>query len=72
MNSQYLNAYLTENASRGPGNGLTVRSFLASKLRGKAKRYAMGYVTSLERSCERAGAVQGPSFGGSIAYYPKA
>jgi hypothetical protein len=72
MNSQYLNSYLTENASRGLGKGLTVQSYLASKLQGKAKKYSMGYVKSLKRSCERVGAVQGPSFGGSVAYYPEA
>lgn len=72
MNSQYLNAYLTENSSRGIGKGLTVQSFLASKLQGKAKQYSRGYVADLKRSCERAGAVQGPSFGGGTAYYPAA
>ena len=72
MNSQYLNAYLNENASRGLGKGLTVQSFLASKLQGKAKQYSQGYVRALKRSCERTGAVQGPSFGGSTAYYPAA
>jgi hypothetical protein len=72
MNSQYLTSYLDENASRGMGKGLTVQSFLASKLQGKAKKYSAGYVKSLQRSCERTGAVQGPSFGGSTAYYPAA
>jgi hypothetical protein len=72
MNSQYLNAYLTENGSRGLGKGLTVQSFLASRLQGKAKQYSQGYVVALKRSCERTGAVQGPSFGGSTAYYPAA
>jgi len=70
MNSQYLNSYLSENASRGIGKGLTVQSYLASRLQGKAKQYSQGYVKALKRSCERTGAVQGPSFGGSTAYYP--
>jgi len=70
MNSQYLNSYLSENASRGIGKGLTVQSYLASRLQGKAKQYSQGYIKSLKRSCERTGAVQGPSFGGSTAYYP--
>lgn len=69
-NSQYLNSYLNENATRGIGKGLTVQSYLASKLQGKAKKYSMGYVKSLKRSCDQVGAVQGPSFGGSTAYYP--
>ena len=72
MNSQYLNSYLTENASRGLGKGLTIQSYLASRLQGKAKQYSQGYVKALKRSCERTGAVKGPSFGGSTAYYPAA
>ena len=70
MNSQYLSSYLSENANRGIGKGLTVQSFLASRLQGKAKQYSQGYVKALKRSCERTGAVKGPSFGGSTAYYP--
>ena len=70
MNSQYLSSYLSENANRGIGKGLTVQSYLASRLQGKAKQYSQGYVKALKRSCERTGAVQGPSFGGSVAYYP--
>jgi len=72
MNSQYLSAYLAENSSRGIGKGLTIQSYLASRLQGKAKQYSRGYVVALKRSCERTGAVQGPSFGGSTAYYPAA
>ena len=70
MNSQYLNSYLSENATRGIGKGLTVQSYLASRLQGKAKQYSRSYVVALKRSCERTGAIQGPSFGGSTAYYP--
>ena len=70
MNSQYLNAYLAENASRGLGKGLTIQSYLASRLQGKAKQYSYGYVKALKRSCERVGAVLGDSKLGRDAYYP--
>jgi hypothetical protein len=73
-NSQYLTKYLAENASRGTGKGLTINSFLAYRLGGKAKKYSLGYVTALRNSVNReiaAGrAVAGKSFGGSVAYYP--
>lgn len=70
MNSKYLTSYLAENENRGIGKGLTIQSYLASRLQGKAKQYSFGYIRALKRSCERSGAVQGPSFGGSTAYYP--
>jgi len=70
MNSQYLNSYLAENASRGLGKGLTIQSYLASRLQGKAKQYSFGYVKALKRSCERVGAILGDSKLGRDAYYP--
>ena len=71
-NSQYLHTYLSENESRGIGRGLTVQTFLAYRLRGKAKRYSASYVRALERSLSRACAIVGKSAGGRTAYYPQA
>jgi hypothetical protein len=71
-NSQYLNNYLSGNASRGESNGLTIGSFLAYVLRGKAKKYSGHYVRALQNSCVRVGAKQGSSVRGGIAYYPAA
>jgi len=68
--SQYLSDYLSGNASRGPGKGITVGSYLNSVLRGKAKKYSGSYYKALVNSCERAGAIKGPSAQGSVAYYP--
>lgn len=69
-NSQYLHTYLSTNEARGIGRGLTVQTFLAYRLRGKAKRYSDKYVRSLERSLSRACAIKGKSAGGRTAYYP--
>ena len=71
-NSQYLHAYLSGNEARGVGRGLTVQTFLAYRLRGKAKRYADKYVCALERSLSRVHAIKGKSAGGRTAYYPQA
>ena len=71
-NSQYLESYLFENKSRGEGNGLTIGSYLAYQLRGKAKKYSGHYVTALRNSCERVGALEGRSKMGGIAFYPAA
>ncbi len=71
-NSQYLTEYLSGNANRGPGKGITVGSFLNSVLQGKAKKFSGSYYKSLINSCERAGAIKGPSVQGSVAYYPAA
>lgn len=67
--SQYTEAYLAENASRGKGNGITVGTFLAYRLRGEARKYAGRYRTALENSCVRRGAVVGRSVHGGVAYY---
>lgn len=69
-NSQYLSDYLTGNASRGHGKGLTVGSYITYVLRGKAKKYAGHYVRALRNSCERIGAVEGTSARGGVAFYP--
>lgn len=69
-NSQYLSSYLAGNKVRGEGNGLTIGSFLAYALRGKAKKYSGHYVRALRNSCERAGAIEGASARGGVAYYP--
>lgn len=75
-NSQYLNDYLDSNRSRGNGNGLTVGSYLAYVLRGKAKEYSGHYKRALENSLRRAvsnGDCRiGSSRMGRTAYYPKA
>lgn len=68
--SQYLSDYLSGNASRGPGKGITVGSYLTYVLRGKAKKYSGHYVRALRNSCERSGAIKGPSVQGGVAYYP--
>ena len=69
-NSQYLESYLSENASRGWNKGLTIQSYLAYQLSGKAKKYSGHYVRALRNSCERAGAYEGASVRGGVAYYP--
>lgn len=69
-NSQYLNSYLSENAQRGAGKGLTAGSFLAYQLRGTAKKYSGKYLIALKNSCKRVGAVVGESKLGRVAYYP--
>ena len=71
-NSQYLSSYLANNKARGEGNGLTIGSFLAYQLKGKAKKYSGHYVVALRNSCERVGAVAGRSKMGGIAFYPAA
>ena len=69
-NSQYLNDYLECNGTRGEGKGLTIGSYLAGALRGKAKKYSSGYKRALEASCNRVGARLGNSYAGRDAYYP--
>ena len=71
MQSQYTDDYLATNKSRGMGKGLTPGSYLSYELRGRAKSWAGRYTVGLVRSCERAGAVTGPSMKGGTAYYPK-
>jgi hypothetical protein len=68
-NSQYLESYLSENDRRGAGNGLTVGTFLAYQLGGKAKKYADRYANALVNSLERAGAIRGKSAHGAVAWY---
>lgn len=68
--SQYLSGYLDENGRRGQGNGLTIGTFLAYCLAGRAKSYAGRYATALENSLLRAGAIKGKSKLGRTAYYP--
>lgn len=69
--SQYTDDYLRENARRGMGNGLTIGSYLASVLQGKAKKYAGQYVAALEMSVIRRNAIKGRSKQGGVAYYPR-
>jgi hypothetical protein len=69
-NSQYLEDYLECNDERGEGKGLTIGSYLAGVLRGKAKQYSSGYHRALEASCKRVGARLGDSYAGRDAYYP--
>ena len=68
--SQYTDAYLKENRRRGRGKGLTIGSFLAYQLQGKAREYAGKYAAALEASVIRRGAVVGKSVQGGVAYYP--
>ena len=69
--SQYTDAYLRENRRRGRGKGLTIGSFLAYTLQGKAREYASKYAAALEASVIRRGAVEGKSVQGGVAYYPQ-
>jgi hypothetical protein len=73
--SQYISRYLAGNGRRGPGQGLTVGSYLAYTLKGAAREWARGYKDALERAVDRrvaAGeAVAGPSAHGRTAYYPR-
>ena len=71
--SQYVSNYLAVNDARGQGNGLTVGSYLAGRLRGLAKTYAHTYARSLENALNArvlAGlATRGKSRHGGCAYY---
>ncbi|GIV03656.1 MAG: hypothetical protein KatS3mg015_2486 [Fimbriimonadales bacterium] len=69
--SQYLESYLEENRRRGWGCGLTIGTYLAYTLRGRAKHYAAGYQRALERAVISAGAIRGWSAGRSVAWYPR-
>lgn len=69
--SQYTDDYLRENARRGVGNGLTIGSYLAYTLQGKAREYASKYATALEASVIRRNAIKGRSKLGGVAYYPR-
>ena len=69
--SQYTDAYLKENRRRGHGKGLTIGSFLAYQLQGRAREYAGKYAAALEASVIRRGAVVGQSVHGGVAYYPQ-
>ena len=71
MQSQYTEQYLVENDARGVGNGLTPGSFLASTLRGNARRWIGRYEHSLIRSVLKIGAIANKSAHGKIAYYSR-
>lgn len=68
-NSQYLEDYLSLNNALGRGKGLTIGTYLAYELRGRAKNYSGRYARALENSLERNGAQKGRSFMGKVAYY---
>lgn len=68
--SQYTDDYLATNTARGMGNGLTVGTFLAYVLRGRAKEYKGRYETALINSLERRqGVVKSKSARGGVAWY---
>lgn len=67
--SQYIEDYLATNANRGLGNGLTVGSFLAYNLRGKAKDYAQVYAQALVNAINRRDCIAAKSAHGGTAYY---
>ena len=68
--SQYTDAYLGENNRRGKGRGITVGTFLAYSLRGKARSYAGRYASALINSLERrTDVLKGRSILGGVAYY---
>jgi hypothetical protein len=48
--SQYVEPYLSANARRGPLRGLTVNTYLAYVLGGRARRYAASYAVALRRA----------------------
>lgn len=72
--SQYTESYLRENARRGFGKGVTVGTFLAYNLRGRAKNYGGRYADALNNDLNRrvkvGEVVGGVSAGNSIAFYP--
>lgn len=68
--SKYLDGYLDENARRGLGRGLTVGSYLAGELRGKALNYVGRYAAALRIALSHADCFVGVSAGGKEAYYP--
>jgi len=72
--SQYVSSYLSENASRGEGRGLTPATFLGYHLHGRAKGYMTGYARALANALNKrvaSGQVfKGKSAGGGTAYYP--
>lgn len=67
--SQYTYQYLESNRRRGDGKGLTVGSFIAYNVRGKARNYAGRYTQALIRSLEKINAKKGKSIYGGVAYY---
>ena len=71
--SQYIEGYLAENDSRGLGKGLTVGSYLAYQLKGKAKKYSGRYAAALINALERRGSavIKGRSAMGGVAYYSR-
>lgn len=69
--SQYVDDYLNENARRGTGQGLTIGSYLAYKLSGKAREYAGKYAAALLAAVLRRNAIEGRSKNGGVAYYPR-
>ena len=72
--SQYTMDYLRGNQSRGLGKGLTIGTFLAYRLEGKAKKYGAGYhralLNSMLRLVAQGRAEKGISAGKATAYYP--
>jgi hypothetical protein len=72
--SQYVDAYLSNNMARGAGRGLTVSSYLAYQLRGKARMYSGHYKRALENALNRriaqGRAIKLQSQLGGRAYYP--
>ena len=67
--SQFTNEYIRENTQRGLGKGITIGSFLAYRLRGRAKQFSDVYARSLERALLRRGCIPYKSAGGSVAFY---
>jgi hypothetical protein len=72
--SQYSADYLTTNATKGPGKGITTGTYIAYVVRGRARNYSGRYVRALDNSMGRAEAegraVRGTSAGGCVCWYP--
>ena len=67
--SQFTDEYIQVNTQRGLGKGLTIGSFLAYRLRGRAKQFSGVYARSLERALLRRGCFPYKSAGESTAFY---
>ena len=68
--SQYLESYLRYNELQGFGNGVTPQTYLFRVLSGKAAKYSLSYLRSLEKALVKSGAVTGRSAKGFVAWYP--
>ena len=67
--SQFTDEYIQLNHQLGLGKGLTIGTFLAARLRGRARQFGDVYARSLERALLRRGCFPYKSVGGGVAFY---